>query len=556
MRTIRKIIHITTFFIILLSMFTVTTTASEDILRIADEAGDIGFPTPFGHYPRGEGYIRMSLIFDTLVWKDADGIIPALADTWSYDESDNSYIFHLNTTAQWHDGVDITAEDVRFSLDYYRQHPYMWVDLANVETCQVVDQNTVKIILKEPYAPFLTEIGQTMPILPEHIWKDVDNPENFMDEKALIGSGPYILKDYSRVHGTYLYQANQEYYLGIPKFDQVSFIKVNDGQISLQNGDVDMAAIKPEAVEILEQNGFITLSDTYSLNYKLMINHNRAPLNSKEFRHALAFAINRSELVEKAERGHGIKASLGFLPPNSDWFSDSQPTFDYEPEKATAIIESQGYQLVDGFYEKEGEKLQLELLSTNRESRQAEIIKKQLENVGIKTIVTILDWATLDSQVMNWNFDIAIIMHGGISGDPKSLYDFILHDSLTSARYNKSAELNARLEEQLHEIDREKRMVLINEIQELCANELPAITLYYPTWYYAFNDKQEWYFTKEGVAKGIPTLVNKMSLIQDADEPTQPPLDPSATKAEPTPHISILLVCFLLFIAYLIKQRS
>lgn len=66
-----------------------------DVLTIADSTGDWGYPSPYGHYSRGPGYIRMSLIFDTLIWKDQNGFVPALAETWEYLSDEKAYVFHL-----------------------------------------------------------------------------------------------------------------------------------------------------------------------------------------------------------------------------------------------------------------------------------------------------------------------------------------------------------------------------------------------------------------------------------------------------------------------------
>ncbi len=93
---------------------------------------DWGFPAPYFHYPRGPGYLRMSMVFDTLIWKDAKGFIPMLADTWRYDPGRRAYIFELNPRARWHDGRPVTAADVVFTLAYMKRHPYPWIDLSHV----------------------------------------------------------------------------------------------------------------------------------------------------------------------------------------------------------------------------------------------------------------------------------------------------------------------------------------------------------------------------------------------------------------------------------------
>ena len=84
-----------------------------DVLTIADATGDWGFPSPYGHYSRGPGYIRMSLIFDTLIWKDDRGFVPALAESWEYLADENAYVFHLREGVTWNDGQPFTRSGCR-----------------------------------------------------------------------------------------------------------------------------------------------------------------------------------------------------------------------------------------------------------------------------------------------------------------------------------------------------------------------------------------------------------------------------------------------------------
>jgi len=91
---------------------------------ISDPTGDWGYPSPYLRYSRGPGHIRMSFIFDTLVWKDASGFIPALAEDWEYIEADNAYLFRLQHGVTWHDGEPqaIPRTALRPLPHRYRQH--------------------------------------------------------------------------------------------------------------------------------------------------------------------------------------------------------------------------------------------------------------------------------------------------------------------------------------------------------------------------------------------------------------------------------------------------
>ncbi|MCD4816393.1 MAG: ABC transporter substrate-binding protein, partial [Methanosarcinales archaeon] len=115
--------------------------AAENEIRIADNAGDWGHPSPYLAYGRGPGYLRMHFIFDTLVWKDeTSDLIPLLAEDWEYIPEEEVYIFNLVNNAKWHDGEPVTANDVAFTIDYMKEHPYGWVMLDSVDRAEAVDE--------------------------------------------------------------------------------------------------------------------------------------------------------------------------------------------------------------------------------------------------------------------------------------------------------------------------------------------------------------------------------------------------------------------------------
>jgi peptide/nickel transport system substrate-binding protein len=547
----------------------------ENELRIADKTGDWGYPNPYLGYARGPGYIRMHFIFDTLVWKDeTTQYIPLLAENWEYLSDEDAYVFHLNKDAKWHDMEPLTAEDIVFTIQYMKEHPYGWVVLDSVDRGEALDEHTVKIHMNGPYAPFMEDIGGTMPILPEHIWKDVDNPMDFTDETAFIGSGPYTYVDFSKEHGTYQYRSFDEYYLEKPIIDQLIYVKTGDPQMSLQRNEVDLASIKPDFIEPMKEKGFIVIKGPHYWNKKLMINHNIEPLDNITFRQALAYAINQSEFVDKSLRGHGKPASYGLISSECEWISPNVPDYPYDPDKAMELITSLGYELKDGFFMKNGETLELQILvsmiSTGGEAtpdRDGEIIKNQLEKAGIKVDLTSLDTKIVDTKVINWDFELAISGHGAIGGDPKILYEKTIQVSGTKpspncARYNKSEELNELLDDVIHEMDPQKRKEVVFEAQNVYARELPAISLYYPTWYNAYDPDAgvEWFHTIGGVAKGIPIPQNKLALIgttvaEGGEEITDSTSIPVENETESSPLIPCISVIALLLAFFVMRIK-
>ena len=486
-----------------------------DMFTIADPTGDWGFPSPYGHYPRGPGYIRMSLIFDTLVWKDQNGYVPALAESWQLE--DDAYVFDLRKNATWQDGEPFTANDVVFTIDYTKEHPYPLVSPKLVKSAEALDDYTVKLYLNGSYAPFIEMVAGALPILPEHIYSNVANPAEFLEDEALTGMGPFKLVDYDRAQGTYLYEAYDDYYLGAPKVKQLRFVKVSNemAAAALEKGDVDAATVPPEKAEDLGVAGFDVLRGSHDGITKLMVNHRKEPFSDARFRQALYYAIDRQALVDTVLRGYGIIASPGLLAHDNDLCNPNVETYDYDPARAGELLEELGYTKDGQYFTKDGEPLEMEMLVTATDERAGEMIKQQLEQAGFKVTLRSLDSKARDSLVSEWDFDLALNSHGGMGADPEILSRLIGEGfSFNSARYFENQELNDLFSREVSEMDPDRRKELVDEVQVLHAQDLPMLPLYYADSCWAHDGLIDMYYTKRGIAMGTPIAQNKQSFVK------------------------------------------
>ncbi len=484
---------------------------------ISDPVGDWGFPAPYTHYPRGPGYARMSLLFDTLVWKNQGGLKPALAWEWEYLSNEEAYLFELQEDVLWHDGTNFSATDVAFTFAYMEEHPYGWVDTSVVQKVEALGDHQVKIHLTKPYAPFIDNIAGTLPILPEHVYRDIDNPGEHTTAEAAVGTGPFTLKDYSKAHGTYLYEANPDYYLGEPVVGNITFVKTSEEMVpaALEGGRINAGAVPPETVEELEQR-FTLIEGRHDWAMKLMVNHRKQPFAAKEFRQALAYGLDLGTMTQTTRRGYAAPGMAGLIPPQNPW-SNPTGTYEYNPAEALRLLEGIGIeQRPDGALYFEDEILTVEILvKTDKpyNPRDGEYLAQHLEKLGMQVDLRSLDDKSIDMRIENWDFDLAISGHGGLDGDPAIFHRMTRGASFNSARYDQNERLNELLESQFQEMDKNKRRQLLNESQVIYAQELPAITLYYPTYFWVHDGKVPLYFTPGGLGSGVPLPINKMAFV-------------------------------------------
>jgi peptide/nickel transport system substrate-binding protein len=497
--------------------------ATEKRVTVGDWSGDYGYPSPFGFYERGPGYIRMSFIFDTLTWKSEDGIIPWLADSWEMSSNGKTWTFYLHKGVRWTDGEPFTADDVEFTFDYMQEHPFAWVSLENIEEVEVVDNYTAVIHLKEPDADFLDYTAGHVVIIPKHIWEDVSDPITFTSEEAVIGTGPLKLVEYSQAEGSYLYEANQENFYGKPLIDEFIARRVYDVASELTTGGIDEASfwgVSAEAASWLSPSDFETQWGPSYWVLNLIFNCQEYPTNNADFRKAIAYGIDRDEIIEQVLHDYGIPANTGIIHPESEWYKPNLPSYEYNPTLANEILDSLNFTYADAnaTYRSypEGGDLEFDLITISGYSgytNEAELIQSQLKEVGIKINVHAMDWGSVDEILKAGNFDLAINGYGGIVTPtiqpdwPATTYDNPTYQSL--------------YEEQKKTMNHNQRESLIYQLQEIIADDLPVYSLYHPTMCCVYNPEKldTWFFTEGGVGQGIPIEMNKLIFLEEDNEP-------------------------------------
>jgi peptide/nickel transport system substrate-binding protein len=470
---------------------------------------DVGFPTPFAFSTVGPGgVVRVSLLYDTLVWKDQRGVIPWLAASWRIADGGRRITFLLRPDAVWSDGRPVTAGDVRFSFEYYRAHPFLWADTGVVEKVIVEGPRTAMIVLREPFAPFLEDVAGIVPIIPAHVWRVIDEPRRAQTPAVAVGSGPYRLAEYRPGTGDYRLVSNPRYFRGRPRFDEIRYSVLPAARqiLAVQSGQADAAmADTYDVVGAFAEHPYLRTWATEPLSIaRLLINHDRPPLDRKAVRQAIAHGINRTQLATLITRGPGLSGSPGVVPPGDPWYNPRVRTYPHDPARAKALLDEAGLR-----------PLHVELLTSP--SPVVAVLQQMLREAGIELSVRTVDAQTRLALVAEGRFQTALTFHIGAGGDPDYLRRWFTGDEANQFAQGRPfihREFTRLAAAQVRTFDAAARRRIVHDMQAILAEELPTVPLYYRRFYWVYDSRKFTPVTTQGgLMNGIPLIENKLAFL-------------------------------------------
>jgi peptide/nickel transport system substrate-binding protein len=283
------------------------------------------------------GYPLMTLIYDTLLWRDQGGSAePWLARQIRRSEGGRRVTVTLRDGARFHDGRPLTAQDVKFSYDYYaeRYQPRFTPQLRAIESTEVVDELTVAFNLEYPSPGFSQPLAD-VPILPRHLWEDL--PDGQTPLGMPVGSGPYRLVE--RNPGQrYVFRANEDYFLGTPRVGTLELPFNSDFEETVRallNREVDMIpATLPEGVqEDVTGPSFEIERGALYTGTALVFNLREAPFDSPRARRAVSSALDLGRIAQTTVGAseNSFAADRGYVHPQSGAAAEGQlHSFDLE----------------------------------------------------------------------------------------------------------------------------------------------------------------------------------------------------------------------------------
>ncbi len=347
-------------------------------------------------------------VYEGLVKPDAEGNLnPAIAETFSVNETADEYTFTLRQGVKFHNGADVTMDDVVWSLSRaagLETGEPLVSDVANIASVTAKDDKTVVIGLKAPDTEFLAHI--TTAIIP----KDSD------PSTTPIGTGPYMLTD-RKVQESITFERFADYWGEAPYLDKVTLKVIDNAEtlvMSLKSGAIDMAAhlVFSQVKEVPDLNIYEGASNAVQ---GLYLNHSVAPLDDLKVRQALSYAIDKQAILDLAFDGHGALVGSSMFPALKKYFMDDLTNYyEYDPAKAQELLKEAGYE--NGF------DLEITVPSNMQQHVDtAQVIVEQLQAVGVNATINQVEWATwLEETYKGRKFQSTIVSfdaHGVAASD-------------------------------------------------------------------------------------------------------------------------------------------
>ncbi|MEI6385794.1 MAG: ABC transporter substrate-binding protein [Spirochaetota bacterium] len=421
---------------------------------------------------------RIDLLYNRLVrYDDTFAVVPDLAESW--DVPDNlTYVFHLRTGVKFHNGRELTSDDVQYTLnrvlDTKTASPgrsYITV----IKSIDIVDKYTVRLNLTSPLPSLLDGLSSNnLAIVPKEV---VEANTNL--QKVECGTGPFMLKEWIPDNSMTLVKNPDYFDKGAPAVDKVIF-RVIPEQASLyagvRSGDLDMATINDGAtIRQAAKDSKVTVMSKPGLNMRIFsFNTSKKPFDDLRVRQAVASALDRAEILTIAEFGMGkptgplpVAATAWALPPSKLPFATP------DIAKGKKLLADAGYA--------SGLSFKITCASTYEGGLAvAQVAQDELKKIGVDAQLEVVEWGVYIDKWSKRDFEAMIELRGG-SGEPDRFLYRTFHSTGGVNNFMfKDADVDTLLDLGRTQTKQGSRKVTYDSLQSLLTTKAPAVFLYCP----------------------------------------------------------------------------
>ena len=423
----------------------------------------------------------IKLINQTLVYIDNEGnIVPELAQEIT-KVSPKETLIKIKNDIKFSNGETLTIDDVLFSLERAKASPKMSQDLYMIESFEKVDDRTLKINT-------LYDAGNLLHKLASGGVAIINKKAFEKDENNIVGTGMFKLKEW--VAGEKLVLERNEFFKDSKSNIDTLVVKfvpeANSRMIMLETGEIDLARdlLPLDFKKLSEDTKFTTVEVETPSNMFLGFDLRNELLADKRVRQAIAYAINNEDLVKTVFNGSASVATSP-VPKITTGHNENSNNYPQNIEKAKQLLAEAGYP--NGF------NIELFVSEDNQRIDMAVIIQDNLKKIGINAEIKTFQWAAYVSTIENPNIIKPLfIMSWNISNDDPDevlypLYHSSQIDAHTNVVFYKNEKFDNLISEARETTDKEKRMKLYEEAQDIIQEDLPHYTLVYPKQNFAYK---------------------------------------------------------------------
>lgn len=431
-------------------------------------------------------------VYDTLIYKNQAGqFVPGLATSWEMSADGLSYTFKLRQGVKFHDGTPFNAQAVKFSFDRIVDPATKSRNAVNLigpyKSAEVVDDYTVKVNLKEPYAPFLDSVSQ--------VWLAIVSPtavKKWGKDYRLhqVGTGPFRWVEYvERDHITL--ERNPDYnwgpsifkHQGAPYLDRITFKFIPDDEVRL--GTVDTGETKLVNFEYPPPEWKQLTSNPKFKTYKLvlpglpniyMINSVKPPTNEVAVRQAILYGTNRQGLIDTLYGGVLDVAASPLTPATLGYNKSLEGMYPYNPDKAKQLLDEAGWKVgPDGIRVKNGQRLQI-VLESYTSPQQHEFIQANLKAIGFDVKIQLDSTLAYIQACKDGKANLCWLAVN--ASDPSMLSGFFLHGATYDWTFYKGDDIPSLIEQGGQMSDLAKRIDLYSQVQAKVMEQALAMPIF------------------------------------------------------------------------------
>ncbi len=421
------------------------------------------------------------LLFDALLTRDEHfNVQPGLAERWEIPDP-LTYVFHLHLGVTFHDGRPLTSRDVQWTLDSLLQGKIRSTKTSTysrfVDRIETPDKLTVVFHLKEPWASLLWNLSEgAIGIVPYGSLDEIT--------RQPIGTGPFKFVS-AETDKEVILQRNDTYWGAVPHLARVRFAVVPDATteaLELRKGSADLAInapMSPDTIVTLERYPSLIVQRGPGTRLAYLAFNLRDPiLKAVRVRQAIAYALDRRPMVEYLWRNQ-VQPARSILPRQSWAYNDDVPRYDYDPGKARQLLDAAGHPAVNGV------RFHITMKTSTDENTRlmVAVMQQQLRDVGIALDIRTFEFATFFADVSSGAFQLYSLRWIGGNEDP-DIFDAAFHSrNFPPAGRNRSFYSNPEVDNLIDQASRETnqgdRKRLYAELQQILAQDLPSINLWY-----------------------------------------------------------------------------